>query len=269
MPLFGSDTHFPRAKAQESARSLTLIYKKPLDDIRERPFNLQTAEFHPLGKERVSEQDLLNWRNELNDWAADEGFPSQMDANRRSEWDVLLGERLIEDLREVPEFLHPDVWCWIATYLLPHFAVYRWGWPQAVEDGPSKASAWARFGSDGRNALRMVVNRILLYGPKIARRASEQEFQSIQNRPAFGADPRVAKVVMEAFMQALDDPNSNYAKNYGDVPGDRSRDNNLACMELRLINSLRPLCFETDATISEITLDVVKRLPELRAAAAE
>ena len=126
-----------------------------------------------------------------------------------------------------------------------------------------------RFGSDARNGLRIAVNRILLFGPEISLQASEQEFQSIQNRPAFGADPRVAKVVMEAFMQALDDPDSNYAKNYGDGPGDRSRDNNLACMELRLINSLRPLCFESDETISEITLDVVKRLPELRAAAAK
>ena len=270
MTPFGPDIHFPRASAPESARSLVSIHGTRLDDIRDRSINLKVAEFHPLGKERVSEQELLSWREALNVWAADEGFPSQMDSSRRSEWDVLLGQRLIEDLKDSPEFLHPDIWCWIATYLLPHFVVYRWGWPRLNEGEPPKATgSWARFGSDARNGLRIAVNRILLFGPEVSLKASEQEFQSIQNRPAFGADPRVAKVVMEAFMQALDDPDSNYAKNYGDVPGDRSRDNNLACMELRLINSLRPLCFESDETISEITLDVVKRLPELRAAAAK
>lgn len=270
MAPFGPDTHFPRASAPESARALVSIYGRRLDDIRELPLDLKVAEFHPLGKERVSEQGLLGWRNELNDWAANEGFPSEMDSNRRSEWDVLLGQRLIEDLRDAPEFLHPDVWCWIATFLLPHFVLYRWGWPKPIEGEPPKAvKTWARFGADARNGLRIAVNRILLYGPEISLKASEQEFQSIQNRPAFGADPRVAKVVMSAFMQALDDPDSNYGKNYGDVPGDRSRDNNLACMELRLINSLRPLCFESDETINEITLDVVKRLPDLRAVAAK
>ena len=72
---------------------------------------------------------------------------------------------------------------------------------------------------------------------------------------------------MEAFMQALDDPDSNYAKNYGDGPGDRSRDNN--CLHGAAADQLlRPLCFESDETISEITLDVVKRLSDLRAVAA-
>ena len=102
MTPFGPDIHFPRASAPESARSLVSIHGKRLDDIRDRSINLKVAEFHPSGKERVSEQELLSWREALNVWAADEGFPSQMDPSRRSEWDVLLGQHTIEDLKDSP-----------------------------------------------------------------------------------------------------------------------------------------------------------------------
>jgi len=104
------------------------------------------------------------------------------------------------------------------------------------------------------------MHRILTYGPDLAARASEQEFQSIQNRPAFGLNQRVARVVMQTLVDAYDDSNSNYGKN----GGTRALDNNDVCIELRVINSLRPLCFASDDSVIEIVKQVVERLPDLR-----
>ncbi|MEP2372304.1 hypothetical protein [Ilumatobacter sp.] len=225
------------------------------------PIDLRRAEFHPAGDRQVSQDELVAWRDDLNAWAHDRGYPSALNSERRSTWDVELGARLIEDTSGLSEALHPDVWCWIATHLLPHFVVYRWGWPN-LKDGspPAGRSEWARFGPDLRNALRLAMHRILTYGPDLAARASEQEFQSIQYRPAFGLDQRVARIVLHTLVEAFDDPNSNYGKN----GGTRSLDNNDVCIELRVINSLRPLCFVSDENLVQIVHDVVKRLPDLR-----
>jgi hypothetical protein len=223
--------------------------------------DLRHAEFHPAGSRRVTQAELLEWRDDLNRWAKEREFPSALNMARRSTWDVELGQRLLADVEGIPEAHHPDVWCWIATHLLPHLVVYRWGWPAARNgQAPTGRSAWARFGGDLRNGLRLAMHRIQTYGPDTAAKASEQEFQSIQYRPAFGLDPRVARIVMDTLLDCYDDPDSNYGKH----GGTRALDNDDVCIELRLINSLRPLCFATDAQVREIVLDVVERLPSIR-----
>lgn len=261
MSRFGSELFFPRISAGDAQRRLISVHGKPADELSDLTIDLKRAEFHPLGTSRVDEESLLVWRTELNDWAWDRGFPSAMNAERRSDWDVQLGRRLLDDLKDVPELVHPNVWCWLASCLLPHFVVHRWGWPDPANgEPPTGRGPWARFGADHRNGLRLTVHRILTYGDAVAARASEQEFQSLLNRPAYGADPRVARIIMETFIRALDDPSSNYGKN----GGTRALDCNIACIELRLLNSLRPLCFASDDAIIEVVDDVIERLPELR-----
>jgi hypothetical protein len=244
-----------------SWRSMVEHHGRPAEELSALPIDLRRAVFHPAGERQVTADELLSWRDDLNDWAYARAFPSPLNTERRSSWDVDLGVRLLHDTDGLPESMHPDVWCWLATQLLPHFVVYRWDWPErrhgAVPDG---RSPWVRFGSDLRNGLRLAMHRIATYGPDIARRASEQEFQSIQYRPAFGLDQRVSRSILQALVDAYDDPGSNYGKN----GGTRALDGNHVCIELRIINSLRPLCFARDEEIGQIVRKVIDRLPTLR-----
>lgn len=261
MTRFEPGTHLPRASGSSTWLPLLDLHGRAPEALADNPIDLRRAEFHPAGDRQVSQDELLAWRNDLNAWAQDRGYPSALNEERRSAWDVDLGMKLLEDTAGLPEVLHPDVWCWIATHLLPHFVVYRWGWP-ALKDGelPADRVKWARFGSDLRNGLRLAMHRIITYGPDIAREATQQEFQSIQYRPAFGLDQRVARVVMETVLEAWRDPDSPYGKH----GGQRALDNNDVCIELRLINSLRPLCFESGDEIACVVRDVIKHLPDTR-----
>lgn len=261
MSRFEPGTHLPRLSGSTTWRPLLDHYGKPAEELANLAIDLRRSEFHPAGERQVTVEELMSWRDDLNDWAYTHAFPNPLNTERRSTWDVDLGLRLLADTDGLPEAVHPDVWCWLATNLLPHFVVYRWGWPARREGAPPEGrSPWARFGGDLRNGLRLAMHRITTYGPDIARRASEQEFQSIQYRPAFGLDQRVAKVVLRTLVEAWDDPDSNYGKN----GGTRALDNNDVCIELRLVSSLRPLCFSTDEEIEEIVRDVIERLPSLR-----
>lgn len=253
----------PRASGNTTWRPLLDLHGQVPENMIDNPFDLRKAEFHPAGETRVTEMALREWRDDLNAWAYDHRFPGQLDSERRSAWDVDLGAKLLNDMQEVPEALHPDVWCWLAVHLLPHFVVYRWGWPTVTNGAPPTGrEPWARFGGDLRNGLRLALHRIITYGPDLAQRATEQEFQSIQYRPAFGLDQRVARVVLQTLVDENDDPSSNYGKN----GGTRALDANFVCIELRLINSLQPLCFASDARIVDRVRSVVESLPEIRRA---
>jgi hypothetical protein len=273
MAAFEAATFMPRSSGSSFWRPLADLLGSDLDELAKKPIDLRKAEFHPRGESRVKEVELLAWREKLNEWAYGAGFPSTMNLAQRSTWDIELGIQLLEDTSGLPESLHPDVWCWIAVHLLPHFVVHRWGWPASADGQPPRGRAkWARFGPDPRNGLRVAIHRVGTYGPDIARKANQEEFQSIQNRPAFSLDPRVSRVILSTIVDALDDPSSHYGKSNDGQLAHRRMDANLVGMELRFINSMRPLCFATDREIELIVSDVIDRLPDLRtrhAAASE
>lgn len=260
MAPFASNMLFPRSRGSDWP-ALRELHGRSLDDIATVPIDLRRAEFHPSAALRVTEQQLLGWREELNSWAYDNAFPSKLDEKMRSRWDVRLGQRLLADTDVLPEADNPAVWCWLATHLLPHFVIYRWGWP-ALVDGtlPTNRSAWARFGPSDKNGLLLARQRVLIYGSDLAARATEQEFQSIQYRPAYGLDRRVARVVLKTLVEAAADPSSNY----GRQGSTRSDDADDVCVELRVVNSLRPLCFMTDEKLRSVVLDTIDRLPKIR-----
>lgn len=260
MGFFAGPSHLPRAGAQYW-QPLAELHGTSLDDLENLSIDIRRAEFHPASELRVTEAELLAWREDVNAWAHDWGYPSKLTDARRSEWDVQLGSRLLADTSSLPEAQHPSVWCWLATNLFPHFGVYRWGWPEKRgDDAPTGRTAWARFGPSDKNGLLLVRQRIQVYGPELTLKATEQELQSIQYRPAFGLDPRVARVVLETLLAEWEDPTSNYGKN----GGTRALDADDVCIEVRVINSLRPLCFATDDEIVSIVKDAVERLPSYR-----
>lgn len=265
MTCFEESTFLPRATGNIFWRSLSELHGTDLDELSKISVDLKRAEFHPGGKKQVTVAELVEWRNNLNDWAYDLGFPNQMNAAQKSSWDVELGMKLQDGLDGLPECLHPDVACWMASNLLPHFIVYRWGWPE-LENGkpPTSRKKWNRFGSDQNNGLRLAMYRVMTYGPEIARRANQEEFQSIQFRPAFSLDRRVSRVILLTIVEALDDPKSKYGKNENGQPGNRRTDANALGIELRFINSMRPFCFESDVAIAEIVNGTIARLPDLR-----
>lgn len=267
MAYFEPQQRLPRLEASP-VPSLAALIETPADMMTNHPFDLRLAHFYPHG-ERVSTAELEAWRSDLNSWASDKGFGNK--TVRKSDWDVELGLRLIQDLDGHPEADHPEVWCWLATNLLPHFVVFRWGWPgsrktqstdiEVGDDLPTSGpQSWARFGPTDKNALFLARYRVLVFGETLARRASQQEFQSLHYRPAYGLDPRVARVILSKLVSAFDDPDSNYGKH----GGIRKDDCNDVCIELQKINSLQPLCFRTDEEIIDLVESVVKRLPQLR-----
>jgi hypothetical protein len=265
MARFDETVFFPRSSGSAFWSPLAEYFGGDLDQLATKRIDLRSAEFHPRGERRVTENELAEWRDELNEWAYEAGFPSTMNLAQRSTWDIELGIRLLQSTKVLPESLHPDVWCWIAVHLLPHFVVHRWGWPDSTDGEPPRSrSKWARFGPGPSNGLRLAIHRVGTYGPDIARRANQEEFQSIQNRPAFSLDQRVCRAILSTIVDALDDPSSHYGKSEDGQLGRRRMDANLVGMELRFINSMRPLCFATDEEIALIVNEVIGRLPDLR-----
>lgn len=266
MTRFGADAFFPRLIGNSFWQPLAELRGTGLDELSETGIDLRRSVFHPNAEYRVSEDELTRWRTDLNSWAYDQGFPNQMSRRQRNQWDVELGIKLIGDTEDLPESLHPEVWCWIAVYLLPHFVVHRWGWPDLDKEGgiPRGRSKWARFGPDARNGLRLAMHRVDTFGADAARRAEQEEFQSIQNRPSYSLDRRVSRVILEALLDALDDESSPYGKNDDGKIGNRRIDANNVGIELRIINSMQPLCFASDDQIKAIMADIIDRLPELR-----
>ena len=261
MSIFDSGLYLPRLSGAGFWKSLQTIHDQSVERLMEQTFNLQQADFHTAG-DRISERELREWRSDLNLWARGNGFPYEMNAEKKSDWDVELGKRLCEDVKDLPESSHPHVWCWIAVNLLPHFVVHRWGWP-TPQDGqqiPTGGAKWSRFGPDLRNGLRLAAYRIATYGEDLASDASEQEFQSLQNRPSYGRDRRVARVILQTLVDSYADEDSNYGKN----GGTRALDCDDICQELQRINSMRPFCFRTDLEIQTLVSDAIKRLPNYR-----
>lgn len=261
MTIFGPDVHLPRLSGPGFWKQLQTLYKQDVESLMELPFQIQQSNFHPAGA-RVSEQDLRDWRTDLNTWSRGHGFPHEMNAKKKSLWDVELGIRLHEDTKNLPEASHPQVWCWIAVNLLPHLVVHRWGWPTAQDDSgsPTGSAKWSRFGLDLKNGLRLATYRIATYGADSSLKASEQEFQSLQNRPSYGRDRRVARIILQTLVDSYDDKKSNYGKN----GGTRALDCDDICQELQRINSMRPFCFRTDDELEAIVTAVIERLPEFR-----
>lgn len=261
MSIFDSYLYLPRLSGAGFWKALQAIHGQNVESLTEQSFNLQQATFHAAG-DQISERELRDWRFDLNIWAREQGFPYEMNAEKKSAWDVELGKRLCEDLKDLPESSHPHVWCWIAVNLLPHFVVHRWGWPspQDGQETPTGSAKWARFGPDLRNGLRLAAYRIATYGEDLASDASEQEFQSLQNRPSYGRDRRVARVILQTLVDSYADRNSNYGKN----GGTRALDCDDICQELQRVNSMRPFCFRTDSEVQKLVSDAIKRLPEYR-----
>lgn len=255
---------FPRSGPYEAAQALEALHGSSVESISNVDFDLSRAHFHPSQEDTTSveTQQLAIWRDDLNDWARDEwGFPSPFSSQAdRFAWDVALGTRIHDDLRGLPELLHPNVWCWIASALLPHLVVHRYGWP--TSDGPGR---WRRFGPNPNNALRLPVYRDLVFGSELALRASQQELQSILNRPSYGNDPRVARIVLTTLVDAYVDRERT---GYGDGEPGRAIDADLVLQELRVRNSLRPLCFLRDEDVAAEAGSVIASLPTLRDKAA-
>lgn len=254
----------PRSGPYEAAQTLEALHGSSVEAIADVDFDLAMAHFHPSQGDTipVTSQHLLQWREGLNAWARDEwGFPSPFGTQAdRFAWDVALGSRLRHDLAGAPELLHPNVWCWIASALLPHLVVHRYGWPTSEGSG-----RWRRFGPTSNNALRLPVYRDAVYGAELTLRASQQELQSILNRPSYGNDPRVARIVLGTLLAAHDDRERS---GYGVGEPGRAIDADLVLQELRVRNSLRPLCFLVDDDVESEVRDAIASLPELRGQAA-
>lgn len=209
---------------------------------------------------RVERAAVLAWRDEVNEFVRERlDFPVKMSRSRQADFDVELGLRLLNDTREIEQFEHPAFWCWLATEVFPHLVVHRWGWPSLSDEGaaPTSKRAWRRFNTSLRNGLRLTVYRVGVLGEDIARRCDEQEFQDILERPAFGNDPRVARIILAGLADAFDErATTGYGLGGSDGPSRTDHAKRVAVL-LRVWNAMRPLCFLPDEEIARLTLDAI------------
>jgi hypothetical protein len=207
---------------------------------------------------------LKDWRQEIIQWATDEHrYPEPLSAAGKRSWNVALGERLALDLADSPEAGHPEVHCWLASRLFPDLVVWRWGEP-SWSTGPDGTNlytltpkSWWRFTTHRRNALRVVWWRATQLGRHVATHALEDEFLAVLGRPTIGADPRVARLVLEELIEQ--------DRGGADDGGNRGEIAKAAMVHLRRRNALRPLRHLSDDRVRAMTaesLDAATTRPE-------
>lgn len=262
MTRFSNTTLFPHSYGTDWMELEKIRGSSP-GEMAEIDFDLRSAHFHTAGGTPVAESALLAWRKDLNEWAWEQGFPRTLSQNEMSQWNVRLGRRLLDDTEDLPEADNPEIWSWIATFLLPHFVIYRWEWPKGDSTG---RSAWHRFGPTHSNALYLARRRVSTFGEELTLLANEQEHQSIQYRPVFGLDRRVARLVLETMVEAKQDPTSEYWDGKSNRPEKHphSRDTDDVFAELRVVNSVRPFCFLADKDVRDVVRETIASLPDIR-----
>ncbi len=235
------------------------MHGKPVTALEQLPpETLADVTWAAVSAPRAELSSLLGLRSELTDWAADAfGFPGALESEKRkADWNTELGLQLLQRLGEHAEGRHPNVHAWLASALVPHLVVHRWGWPETGRDGavPSSPRKWSRFGMGLRNGLRLALYRVQVLGEDVARNANEQEFQDVLERPAFGNDPRVARTILARLIELHEDPRSSYGK----AGLGRTAHCAAALPRLRTLNVLRPLAFLDERDI----VDAVDRCVE-------
>ena len=196
---------FPRLSP---ARAKTLLAERGGLDVAQlrglSPPVMDHEKFSATGLQRISRNDLVKIRDEVEAAAIEAGYP-ESSQSARQKFDRYVAVRLASMDLPSGEMLRPDVWTWLAMHLFPHLVQWRFG----KEDG---AISEERFlGIVQRNALGRLWLRGRIFDRggqdgeqrwKLAEAISEDASVAILERTSLASDWRLARALGEGWLSA-------------------------------------------------------------------
>jgi hypothetical protein len=192
---------YPRLAAPTAIAQLRSWLGLSVSEVRQEADSWQPrTSFYEIG-EHVTADRLERLAVTLRKIAADSGYPNVRKRTGLSSFDRAAGLRLLEE--PILDVGAEDVWCNLTTSLVPDIVLWRWGWPSTANRTPEEipARAFERFLGGFRNTLRRNWCRLSWYGDGTADPPAtfwEDALVSVEERPAIGSDPRVARAIFSA-----------------------------------------------------------------------
>ncbi|WP_018295833.1 DUF6339 family protein [Corynebacterium lubricantis] len=147
----------------------------------------------PVAAKIPTTAQLQNLRNGIIDIASGYGFPvrKSIKSSTMSDFDVELGNFLLAELYITPaEAGVEEVWSFLSLVLVPD--VVAWRFPNK-----SKNPEFERWIGRPRNVLRKAWWRAYVLGPALNTKIGEDEGVNIMERPTFGMNPLLARIIVE------------------------------------------------------------------------
>lgn len=162
--------------------------------------------YYEIG-DKVDAATIRKLRDDLRDMAGRHGYPSSRRRRGLSAFDRETGERMLEE--PILDVGSDDVWCYVASGLVPDVVVWRWNWPSTsrLPADELPARSFDRFLGGFRNTFRRGWYRLTTYGageddpPAIF---WEDALVNMEERPSIGSNPRVASRLFHATRPLLD-----------------------------------------------------------------
>lgn len=164
----------------------------------------RSASYAASGGHIISLDELKGLSAKVIDTAINSGMPDRGTAASRANFDsetaILLAE---QDLLKSPEALRDDVWAFLATVMLPHVVIWRFGMKGRI----------SRFKGGVRNTFQRLWLRATVldrgtedgeFRWKLVRELTEDAFVQIIERPSIAGDKKLAIALAEGWLRSAD-----------------------------------------------------------------
>lgn len=170
------------------------------------PPSFDGAHFAPTGGTRVSLNELIAFRSEIENVANAAGWPaSSLSAKQQLDRELIacLGSRKLP----TGEMMRAEVWAWIAVRLVPHIVQWRFG----TDDLSTSPTRFA--GTMHRNALGRLWLRAWVFGGddagrperwELAQALNEDTTVAILERTSVASDHRLARAIAACWKEQHD-----------------------------------------------------------------
>ena len=150
----------------------------------------------PIARTVQSPDSLLVLRDMVVALAREHGYPVRKGkSSSLSRFDSALGNLLVAELRMTPaEAGVEEVWNFLSLVLLPDIAVWRYR-------NESLDPEYPRWLGKPRNVLRKAWWRSYVIGSELNLELGEDEGVAIMERPTFGMNPELARLVASAHIE--------------------------------------------------------------------
>lgn len=160
-------------------------------------FNHPKAYPPPISRPIAGEEYLRALRDVVIQDSEAFGFPqrSQAKSSQFSKFDAQLGNRLRQHLRITPhEAGLEEVWNFLTLVVLPDIAAWRF-------PNENANPTYDRWLGRPRNVLRKAWWRAYSLGPTLNLKIGEDEGVAVMERPTFGSNPTLARVIVDVHTQ--------------------------------------------------------------------
>lgn len=174
-----------------------MIGRSPADCAHLVSFNHSKAYPPPISRPLAGEEYLRELRDGVIQDSEPFGYPhrAQAKSSHFSRFDAQLGNRLLQHLRITPhEAGLEEVWNFLTLVVLPDIAVWRY-------PNENANPAYDRWLGRPRNVLRKAWWRAYSLGPTLNLKIGEDEGVAVMERPTFGSNPTLARVIVDVHSQ--------------------------------------------------------------------